>query len=225
MIEVRNLVYEIVEGEKKRKILDIDHLLLEDCKINIISGVSGSGKSTFLYALLGLLEITKGDVFINQTSLYGMSKIERDNYRLKHYGIVYQRHNLFPFMNVLDNVIVPFYLREEKVTKQIKDRAMFLLDRVGLADKVDKNISALSGGEQQRVAIARGLITEPEILICDEPTASLDKGNTKKFMDDLLELKKGSKTMIVISTHDAIVKEYADEIVEISDGRVVKELL
>ena len=225
MIEVKNLVYEIVEGEKKRKILDIDHLLLEDCKINIISGVSGSGKSTFLYALLGLLEITKGEVFINQTSLYGMSKIERDNYRLKHYGMVYQRHNLFPFMNVLDNVIVPFYLREEKVTKQIKDRAMFLLDRVGLADKVDKNISALSGGEQQRVAIARGLITEPEILICDEPTASLDKGNTKKFMDDLLELKKGSKTTIVISTHDAIVKEYADEIVEISDGRVVKELL
>lgn len=220
MINIAELNYEITEGNRIRKILDISSFTFENSKINIISGPSGSGKTTLLYALGGILDISSGNVEINGTSLYELSKVQRDRFRMDHISMIYQNYNLFSFLNVEENILVPFYVKGIKIDAQIKETVTEYLEIMKLGKIHNKSISALSGGEQQRVAIIRSMIRKPSVILCDEPTASLDSENTIIFMENLIELNKKNKTTVIIATHDENVMKYAEKRIHMMDGKI-----
>lgn len=222
MIKVSNLSYEITEADKLRRIIDIEAYSFEESKINVISGPSGSGKTTLLYALGGILDITSGEVEINNISLYNLDKAKRDQFRMDNISMVYQNYNLFSFMTVEENILVPYFIKGIKVDSQIKKEIVEYLDMLNLGRIQHKSINSLSGGEQQRVAIIRAMIRKPCVILCDEPTASIDSVNTINFMENLKVLNKKNKSTVIIATHDEKVMKYAENIVNMEDGRIMQ---
>ncbi|MDR2025712.1 MAG: ATP-binding cassette domain-containing protein [Hungatella sp.] len=220
-IDLKHVSYMIQEGKSNRKILDDISYSFSDNQMVTINGPSGSGKTTLLYALGGLLNITDGDVQINNRSLIEMQAGERDDFRLNNISYIYQNLNLFSFMNVEDNILISYYLRNEKINKEVQDHIGEYLHLFGLGKIQKKDISVLSGGEKQRIAIIRALISNPKIILCDEPTANLDSENTIKFMDYLTQAKKITKSIIIIVTHDDRVYNYGDTKLKMLDGKII----
>lgn len=221
MIAISNLNYEITEGDRKRKIIDIQAYSFKDSIINVVSGPSGSGKTTLLYALGGILNITSGRVEINGTSLYDLDRVRRDHFRMDNISMVYQNYNLFSFMTVEENILVPYFIKGIKVDSQVKKNVSEYLNIMNLGKIHNKSINALSGGEQQRVAIIRAIIRKPSVILCDEPTASLDSENTIIFMENLNTLNKINRTTVIIATHDEKVMKYAENRVNMIDGKIM----
>lgn len=222
MITVTQLNYEITEGEekRKRKIIDIPEYTFKASKISVVSGPSGSGKTTLLYALGGILNITSGKILVNGISLYDLPNEKRDSFRMDHISMIYQNYNLFSFLTVEENILVPFLVKGIKINNKIKKQVQDCLEMMNLGNFNDKSVNSLSGGEQQRVAIIRSMIRKPDVLLCDEPTASLDSENTINFMDNLKEMNKINKTTVVIATHDEKVMQYAENWVKMKDGKI-----
>ena len=220
-ILVSDLSFKVSEGGNERIILDSINYKFEHSKITTISGPSGSGKTTLLYALAGLLDIFEGDVEIMNKRIYTLSSIQRDKFRLENIGVIFQNLNLMPFMNVQDNILLPFYLRGTKITKEIFNKLNEYLEILGLGEIREKPINTLSGGEQQRIAIIRSMLSEPNIILCDEPTGSLDSKNAIKFMDSIVKLNKINKTTIIIVTHDELVNNYGEAKVKMHDGKII----
>lgn len=221
MIKISDLKFDIKEGNSVRRILDIEDLSFKDSKINVVSGPSGSGKTTLLYALAGILNINEGKVFYNETSIYDLNIEQKDKFRMDNISMVYQNYNLFSFMNVEENILVPYYVRGKKIVDEVLQEVNSLLSVMKLENINQKPINALSGGEQQRVAIIRSIIGKPRVILCDEPTANLDSENTLILMERLVELNKKSKTTIVIATHDEKVMKYAENHIHMVDGTIV----
>lgn len=221
MISITNLNFEITEGNRKRKILDIPAHRFENAKINVISGPSGSGKTTLLYAIGGILDITSGKVEVQGTSLYDLGREQRDHFRMDHISMIYQNFNLFSFMTVEENILVPYFVKGIKVDSEIKKRVAKYLEMMHLGKIHNKSINALSGGEQQRVAIIRSMIRQPSVILCDEPTASLDSENTISFMESLKTLNKENQTTVIIATHDEKVMGYAEYKIKMTDGKII----
>ena len=215
---VQNLTYTVQEAGKDRMILNHINCSFEKGKIYTISGPSGSGKTTLLYAMAGLLDHVQGEVRIGDTELLTERRRTRDRIRLEKIGIVFQNLNLFDFMNVEDNILVPYYLRKQKISMKVRRQIAEYLDLLNLGQIQKKQISSLSGGEQQRVAIIRAITSAPQMILCDEPTASLDSENVYIFMEALLKLQRDSKSTIIIVTHDQRVYDYGDEKIQIVDG-------
>ena len=138
-------------------------------------------------------------------------------------SMIYQNYNLFSFMTVEENILVPYYVKGLKVDSQIKKLATKYLEMMNLGKIHNKSINALSGGEQQRVAIIRAIIRKPSVVLCDEPTASLDSENTINFMESLKVLNKENKTTVIIATHDEKVMAYAENKVHMLDGKIIKK--
>ena len=174
---VENLTYTIQEAGRDRCILKNINYDFEQGMIYTISGPSGSGKTTFLYAIAGLLDRVQGRVKIGDTEILAQKRSVRDRIRLNQIGMVFQNLNLFDFMNVEDNLLMPYYLRKQKIPMLVHRQIQEYLDQLNLGQIQKKQISALSGGEQQRVAIIRAIVSKPQIILCDEPTASLDSQN------------------------------------------------
>ncbi|MCD8110955.1 MAG: ABC transporter ATP-binding protein [Clostridiales bacterium] len=217
---VSNLTYTIQEAGKDRTILKNINYNFEQGKIYTISGPSGSGKTTFLYAVAGLLDQVQGSVRIGEREILQEKRQIRDQIRLNQIGMIFQNLNLFDFMNVEDNILIPYYLRKQKVPMTVHRRISNYLEQLNLGEIQRKQISALSGGEQQRVAIIRAIIANPQIILCDEPTASLDSRNVCIFMEALRTLQRESRSTIVIVTHDQRVYEYGDRQITITDGKL-----
>ncbi len=215
---VQDLTYTVQEAGKDRVILNHINCSFEQGKIYTISGPSGSGKTTLLYAMAGLLDQVRGEVHIGETEMLRERRRTRDRIRLEKIGIVFQNLNLFDFMNVEDNILVPYYLRKQKISMKVRRQTGEYLDLLNLGQIQKKQISALSGGEQQRVAIIRAIVSAPQLILCDEPTASLDSKNVYIFMEALLKLQRESRSTIVIVTHDQRVYDYGDEKIQIVDG-------
>lgn len=215
---VQNLTYTVQEAGRDRMILNHINCSFEKGKIYTISGPSGSGKTTLLYAMAGLLDHVQGEVHIGDTELLTERRRTRDRIRLEKIGIVFQNLNLFDFMNVEDNILVPYYLRKQKISMKVRRQIAEYLDLLNLGQIQKKQISSLSGGEQQRVAIIRAITSAPQMILCDEPTASLDSENVYIFMEALLKLQRESKSSIIIVTHDQRVYDYGDEKIQIVDG-------
>ena len=215
---VQNLTYTVQEAGKDRMILNHINCSFEKGKIYTISGPSGSGKTTLLYAMAGLLDHVQGEVRIGDTELLTERRRTRDRIRLEKIGIVFQNLNLFDFMNVEDNILVPYYLRKQKISMKVRRQIAEYLDLLNLGQIQKKQISSLSGGEQQRVAIIRAITSAPQMILCDEPTASLDSENVYIFMEALLKLQRESRSTIIIVTHDQRVYDYGDEKIQIVDG-------
>lgn len=219
-IELSNVSYSIMEADKKRELLKNVNYTFDEGIISIISGPSGSGKTTLLYAIAGLLNNVQGDIMIDGENINNMSLDDRNLYRLNNISVVFQNLNLFSFMNVEDNILIPLRVKGKEINKSVLDKVSIYLDIMNLGQIQKKSIQSLSGGEQQRVAIIRALIDNPKVILCDEPTASLDEKNVTVFMDTLVKIKNETGATFIIVTHDARVLKYAEKKILIIDGQL-----
>ena len=223
VMRLENLTYQVFEGNKRRNVLNDVSFNFENGKIYTISGPSGSGKTTLLYAMAGLLSDVTGNIYLASEPFLAKKKSARNQIRLEQMGMIFQNLNLFSFLNVEDNILIPYYVRKERVTKEIRKRVSKYLETMNLGQIQKKNIQSLSGGEQQRVAIIRAMISAPKLILCDEPTASLDGENVTAFMEALLKMQRVQDATIVIVTHDDRVFQYGDEKLRMADGRLTKD--
>jgi putative ABC transport system ATP-binding protein len=190
-------------------------LTLEKGFFTAVMGPSGSGKSTFLH-VAGILDTpTRGTFKINGNETSKLSSKEQALMRRNEIGFVFQRFNLMHQLTVLENVMLPMIKQDEAKAKE-------LVDKMGLAGKYNKRPGQLSGGEQQRVAIARALINDPSIVFADEPTGELDTKNANAIMQILQDLNRKEGVTIVVVTHNRESAEFADEIIEMRDGNIIK---
>lgn len=185
-----------------------------------IVGPSGSGKTTLLGLCAGLDRATSGSVILNGVKLDDLNEDERAAVRNKHVGFIFQNFQLIPTLTALENVMVPLELRGET---NIKKQSLHLLDRVGLADRSHHYPSQLSGGEQQRVSIARAFSNKPSILFADEPTGNLDEETSMKIEKLLFDINKEEKTTLVIVTHDMSLAQKTNRIVRLKGGKLVSD--
>jgi len=192
---------------------------------NAIIGESGSGKSTLLNIIGTLDRPTKGEVIINGVSTRNMSKGRLADLRNETLGFVFQFHYLLPEFTALENVLMPYRIANGKADKQSQQRAREILNLVGL-EKVENNLATnMSGGQQQRTAIARALMNQPKIILADEPTGNLDSQTTDSIYQLFRKINQELGTTFIIITHDRRVAEKADRIVEILDGRISLDIV
>jgi putative ABC transport system ATP-binding protein len=185
-----------------------------------IMGPSGSGKTTLLSVLGGLEVATSGKVCVLGQHLEDMSQSELEKYRNRSVGFVFQSYNLIPGLSVLDNVLVPWeFARPRMDRRQGKERALALLEQVGLSERIRFPVSRLSGGEQQRAAVARALMNSPSLILADEPTGNLDSASGDGVLQLLLQAKSEGHT-VVVATHNPQIALLADTVVQLRDGQV-----
>lgn len=204
-----------------------EHLVLDDVSLEIkkgsfvsIVGASGSGKSTLLTILGGIDKPTQGKVYLGDREISSMTEKELAILRRTDLGFVFQFFNLAPYLTAEENVLLPIMLAG-KVTDEHKTRAKELMGYLGILELKDKLPSKMSGGEQQRVAIARGLIINPEVILLDEPTGNLDSKNAEEIMNLLTKINKEMNATIVQVTHSDHNAGYGDVIITIKDGKIV----
>jgi len=200
---VRNISFEAYFGE-----------------IFFIVGPSGSGKTTLLSMISGILRPNTGTVTIDTIEIWKLSPDQIAEFRLNKVGFVFQDYHLFPRLTTAENVAIPLILKKRDWDESIRE-AVSYLEIVGLKNKADLPPMKLSGGEQQRVAIARALVSKPDILIFDEPTASLDGDTGRRIMDFVKAEVLNDKRCILIVTHDSRIFEFADRIMTMEDGKIV----
>jgi putative ABC transport system ATP-binding protein len=186
-----------------------------------IMGPSGSGKSTLLNIIGGLDSQTSGNVIIDSTDLNTLSEDEFSRFRSERIGFVFQQSHLIPYLNAVENVMLAQYFHSMSDEKE----AVEALKQVGLGNRLQHRPSQLSGGEQQRICIARALINSPEILLADEPTGNLDRENTKVILDLLKNLHSGQHFTIVLVTHDPFVSQWGMRVLNMEDGTIKSDEL
>ena len=219
ILRIANLNKVYRSGSRDLHVLrDID-LEIETGSTTAIVGPSGSGKTTLLGLLAGLDRPTSGTITLDGTELGSRSEDELAGIRNQSIGFVFQSFQLIPTLTALENVMVPLELRGER-TRDVERRALDLLGRVGLADRVDHYPTQLSGGEQQRVGIARGFIHQPKILFADEPTGNLDSDTSEQIEDLLFSLNRDEATTLVIVTHDPELASKCGRVVRLRGGRI-----
>lgn len=220
MIEVNNVsVTYALRGHTVRA-LDNLSLQITSGEYVAIVGPSGCGKSTLLQVLGGMLTPDSGEVWMEGESLFAMSEIKRAAYRRQKIGFVFQRFNLVPYLTAAENVQIPLLLNG-KNSEQQEGKASELLARVGLADRMDHKPSELSVGQQQRVALARMLANNPDLIFADEPTGALDPETAEHVLRFFDEMNAEGKTIIMV-THDAAAAQCAFRKVSMADGRIIR---
>ena len=201
---------------------DVDLRIPAEAFVAIL-GPSGSGKTTLLGLLAGLDEPTTGRVRLDGVDLTAITEDERAEFRVQNVGFVFQTFHLLPTLTALENVLVPLELLGDRPPRELRERAAGLLDRVGLAGRLDHYPSQLSGGEQQRVALARAFANRPRILFADEPTGNLDQETGARVIELMEDLNREARTTLVLVTHDLALASRAHRIVTLADGRVVAD--
>ena len=185
-----------------------------------IIGQSGSGKSTLLNIMGTLDTPTSGEILINGVETTRLSKSKLAELRNKNIGFVFQFHYLLPEFTALENVLMPYRIGNSSLTPEVRERAIELMTLVGLEKVINNNATQMSGGQQQRTAIARALLNNPEIILADEPTGNLDSNSTETIYNLLRDINERFGTTFIIITHDRRIAEKADRIIEIADGRI-----
>ena len=228
----------LMKNENKKKLIELENIHV-DLKsafetINVLKGInlkifknesvgiigeSGAGKSTLVMCIAGLELISKGKILFNNLPIHNLKEDDLALYRSKNIGVIFQSFNLLPSMTALENVNLPIEISGNFKNNKM---AMELLTAVGLKNRIFHYPHQLSGGEQQRVAIARSLISNPEILIADEPTGNLDKKNSEDVIKLLFQLKKDFGSTLILVTHDTSVAKLCDRIIKIDNGLIVK---
>ena len=228
----------LMKNENKKKLIELENIHV-DLKssfetINVLKGInlkifknesvgivgeSGAGKSTLIMCIAGLELISKGKIFFKNLPIHNLNEDDLALYRSKNIGVIFQSFNLLPSMTALENVNLPIEISGNFKNNKM---AMELLTAVGLKNRIFHYPHQLSGGEQQRVAIARSLISNPEILIADEPTGNLDKKNSEDVIKLLFKLKKDFGSTLILVTHDTSMAKLCDRIIKIDNGLIVK---
>lgn len=205
------------DGQLNVQVLDNLTLQVEKGRSIGIVGASGSGKSTLLHILGGLDKPTSGRVSLMGQDLSELSQKQLSRLRNRHLGFVYQFHHLLPEFSALENVMMPLLIGK-RPKEQARERALLMLEKVGLENRVQHRPGELSGGERQRAAIARALVTDPACLLADEPTGNLDRKNALNILDMMMELKQELGTALVVVTHDDEMAARFDRVLNMTDG-------
>jgi lipoprotein-releasing system ATP-binding protein len=222
VIELKN-IDKVYGSVIKTQVLNDISLSFEEGTFNSIIGASGSGKSTLLNIMGTLDKPSSGEIYINGIRTDKMKKNQLAELRNQTIGFIFQFHYLLPEFTALENVLMPYMIGNSKPSKEIIKRADELLDLVGLT-KVKNNLATnMSGGQQQRTAIARALINNPKIVLADEPTGNLDSESTENIYKLLRDINEKMKTTFIVITHDNRIAEKADRIIEIKDGRITMD--
>ncbi|MEB3766249.1 lipoprotein-releasing ABC transporter ATP-binding protein LolD [Acinetobacter sp. MD2] len=218
ILEAKNITKTFSEGKSHVHVLKGLSLQVREGEFISIVGSSGSGKSTLLHVLGGLDRPSEGEVCLNGQRFDHLNETTRGDLRNQHLGFVYQFHHLLPEFNALENVAMPLMLRKGTNYKEVKQRAEYLLERVGLSHRLTHKPGELSGGERQRVALARALVTSPKVVLADEPTGNLDRNTAMSIFELLSELKQELKMSMLIVTHDEQLAQSANTILHMQDG-------
>lgn len=216
LIEVRNVGKDYQSGETTVQAIKSMDFHIDDGEFVTIVGQSGSGKSTLLSIMGGLNHPTRGQLLVDSLDLYGLNSEQRADFRSEYIGIIFQSFQLISYLTVIENVKMPMAITGIKPKKQ-DEMALAVLERVGLSDKANRLPDQLSGGEQERVAIARAIVNNPPILLADEPTGNLDSQTSGEIMKLLTELNKEGQTIIMV-THNPETCKYAERTVKVQDG-------
>ncbi|MDN6023766.1 MAG: ABC transporter ATP-binding protein [Lactobacillus sp.] len=216
MIEFEKIGKEYHVGDQVVKALHEVSFKIEQGKLTIILGPSGSGKSTLLNILGGMDRPTRGTVKFNDQLVSKLNDHELTDYRRKVVGFVFQFYNLIPSLTALENVAIAAQLNNND--HQAED----YLSQVGLSERLNNFPNQMSGGEMQRVSIARALSKNPKLLLCDEPTGALDSKTSIKIMKILQDISKSSETAVVMVTHNPKFEQYADHVIRLKDGQIEK---
>ena len=202
-------------------------LLIERGEIMAIIGNSGSGKTTLLNMIGGLEMPSAGKLYVDGKNLFKLNEKQLNAYKTETVGFVWQNNarNLIPYLSALENVMIPMEFNQVERVKKKKERARELLGLVGLGERLNNKLSQLSGGEQQRVAIAIALANKPKILLADEPTGSVDTNTTDLLMGMFNDINESLGTTIIIVTHDRQISKKVKRVVAISDGRISSEFI
>ncbi len=219
MLEVSNLTKTYQSGNKSLTVLDNISFTIPPGSSFSIVGPSGSGKTTLLGLCAGLDRATSGSIKLNGTLIDQLNEDQRAALRNEQVGFIFQNFQLLPTLTALENVMVPMELRKDK---EAVKKAMHLLERVGLADRHDHYPTQLSGGEQQRVSLARAFANKPKILFADEPTGNLDEATGQKVEALLFELNKDAGTTLVLVTHDLDLAAKTEYILKLKGGKMVE---
>ncbi len=206
----------LLENEKVEALKGIN-ISVKQGEMIALMGPSGSGKSTMLHLLGGIDKPTDGKVFIKNKDIFSLNDKELSIFRNKHIGFVFQFHYLLPEFTVLENVMLPVQIYNRKGAKEKAEKILRLL---GLDHRLHHKPAQISGGEQQRTAIARAVVNEPDIILADEPTGNLDSENAKKVMEIFKKMNKENNVSIIIATHDPEVAGYCSKIFYLKDGQI-----
>ena len=207
-------------GNEKVEILKGITLDIKEGEFVAIIGESGSGKSTFLNILGGLMPCECGEITINENRIDKLNENKLALFRRHNVGFIFQAYNLMPQLSAIENVEMPIIFSGVSKNKRRK-RALDMLKKVGLEDRVNHKPSELSGGQQQRVSIARALMNNPKVILADEPTGNLDSKTSVEILELLKELNEKYKTTFVVVTHSKVVYKYATRIIKMKDGLLV----
>ncbi len=220
VVELKNVYKEFDLGRVKVPVLHDLSLKIWEGDFVALMGVSGSGKSTAMN-IMGLLDdVTKGKVYIDGKETSKMGSNELAGLRNEKIGFVFQQFNLLGALNCRDNISLPFFFKKKSSKLEQNGNLDKLINNVGLKDRVEHKPLEMSGGEQQRAAIARALVDEPELVIADEPTGNLDSKTGKMIMDEFRKLNDKGKTLIVV-THDSNIANAAKRVLHLKDGRLI----
>lgn len=218
-IDIRGLrkVYRV--GDQKIVALNTIDLRIEEGEVCCLLGTSGSGKSTLLNMMAGLEKPTKGQIIVMNKHVEKMTEDELALFRQKHVGFIFQSYNLFPSLTALENVTMPLIFRKVPAKKR-EQIGKKMLKAVGLAKYHNRKPNQMSGGQQQRIGIARAFVGKQSIIFADEPTGNLDSRTTVEIMKLMLGMVRENKQTLIIVTHDRSIAQYADRIVYILDGNI-----
>ena len=221
ILRVENLTKIYGERSTEVKALDNVSFKVEKGEFVAIVGASGSGKSTLLHLIGGVDRPTSGKVFIDGKDIYKYTDDELAIFRRRQVGLIYQFYNLITILSVEENITLPLNLDNRKVDKQKLDE---LIKTLGLNNRRNHLPNELSGGQQQRTSIGRAMITNPAIILADEPTGNLDSKSSDEIVELLKKSNKEYKQTIIMITHNMDIAKYADRIIKIEDGKIVKEV-
>jgi len=224
ILELKNITKFYGHKIKNQVLFDVN-LSIEEGSFNSIIGQSGSGKSTMLNILGTLDKPTSGEIIINGKEVSKMKTKELAILRNQTLGFIFQFHYLLPEFSALENILIPYRIQHGSVDKEALARAEELIELVGLSKVRNNNALKMSGGQQQRTAIARALMNRPKMILADEPTGNLDSDTAEQIYQLMREINRKYGTTFLIITHDQHIAEKADRIIEIKDGKIILDII